>query len=121
MTGIPGGWTSLNINFPVLPWFHMVTTSIGFWGNPNVYPGQEVAWVDEGLFVHQDSCVGNFVELKYGGSTAKGWTAMLQTGVIASQFTDIADNWSAPLLGPYPFPIYGSVQPTDHLIYVNKP
>jgi hypothetical protein len=121
--GLPGAWTSLNISFPALPWLHMVTTSVGTWTNPNVYPGVETAWVDEGLFVHQDACTGDFVELKYGGSTRGGWNAILPTptGVVLTQFTDIADNYTAPLNGPYPFPIMGSIRPTEHLIYVNEP
>jgi hypothetical protein len=119
--GLNGAWASLIVNFPVLPWFHMVTTSIGTWGNPNLYPGKEQAWVDEGLFVHQDACTGNFVELKYGGSTEFGWKVLLPIPVLVSNFTDIADNYTAPLGGPYPTPIMGSVMPTNHLIYVNEP
>ncbi|MHC5212805.1 MAG: hypothetical protein ACYTG2_19010 [Planctomycetota bacterium] len=119
--GVPGGWTSLAIAFPTLPWLHMVTTSIGGWGNPFSYPGQELAWVDEGLFVHQDPCVGDFIELKYGASTRFGWDVLLPTPVVVNIFTDLADNWSAPLSGPYPGPVLGSVQLTDRLIYVNLP
>jgi len=119
--GQPGAWASLNVNFPVLPWFHMVASSMGTWSNPNIYPGIEAAWVDEGLFIHQDACTGNWVELKYGGSTRGGWQAVLPIPVIVTNFTDIADNWSAPLNGPYALPIMGSVQQTNHLIYVNEP
>jgi len=118
--GVNGAWASLNIAFPVLPWLHMVTTSVGTWSNPNVYPGKETAWVDEGLFVHLDACTGDFVELKYGGSTRDGWTAML-SGLVPTNFTDLADNYSAPLNGPYPTPILGSIHSTEHLIYVNEP
>jgi len=119
--GIPGGWASLDIAFPTLPWKHMVTTSIGRWSSPFVYPGQEIAWVDEGLFVHLDPCHGDFIELKYGGSTYEGWTPLLPIPVVVEAFTDIADNWSAPLGGPYSTPILGSIHPTEHLIYVNEP
>jgi hypothetical protein len=119
--GLPGGWASLAVAFPVLPWFHLITTSIGSWSNPNVYPGNEEAWVDEGLFVHQSACNGDFVELKYGGSTRGGFMAILPVPVLVTNFTDLADNYTAPLFGPYPSPILGSVQPTDHLIYVNEP
>ncbi|MHC4846345.1 MAG: hypothetical protein ACYTCU_09305, partial [Planctomycetota bacterium] len=114
-TGVPGGWASLDIAFPTLPWKHMVSTSIGRWSNPNVYPGQEACWVDEGLFVHLDPCKGDFIELKYGGSTADGWTPLLPVPVPVNSFTDIADNWSAPLGGPYPTPILGSIQTTERL------
>lgn len=119
--GLNGAWASLNINFPFLPWFHMITTSIGTWANPNVYPGKESAWVDEGLFIHQDACTGDFVELKYGGSTKDGWKVLLPIPVIVTNFTDLANNYSTPLAGPYPTPILGSVMPTRHLIYVNEP
>jgi hypothetical protein len=120
-SGAPGGWTSLNVNFPNLPWFHMVTSSIGSWSNPNVYPGNEFAWVDEGIFVHQAACTGDFVEIKYGGTTRGGWTAVLPIPVLVTQFTDLVDNYTAPLFGPYPFPVLGSIRPSDHLIYVNEP
>ncbi len=120
-TGVQGAWASLNINFPTLPWMHMVTTSVGTWSNPNMYPGKETAWVDEGLFVQQDACTGDFLELKYGGSTRDGWAVLLPIPVVVTNFTDIADNYSAPLLGPYPLPILGSIRPTEHLIYVNEP
>jgi hypothetical protein len=119
-SGVAGNFTSLNVNFPTLPWFHMVSTSIGTWTNPNMYPSIESAWVDEGLFVRQDACTGDFVELKYGGSTRNGWPVLSIPGS-PTNFTDIADNYTAPLFGPYPLPILGSVRPTDHLIYVNEP
>lgn len=117
--GLPGTWLSLNVNFPTLPWFHMVSTSFGMWTNPNVYPGQEAAWADEGLFVQRDACVGTWVELKYGGTTHGGWAAFTNSGPV-KDFTDIVDNYTAPASGPYPLPILGSVRPSDHLIYVNQ-
>jgi hypothetical protein len=120
-TGCGSAWTSLDILFPTLPWLHVVATSIGNWTNPSVYPGDEVTWVDEGLFVHQDACSGSWVELKYGGSTAKGWDAILHSGVTTQNFLDLADNYTAPVAGPHPLPILGSVRPTDHLVYVNFP
>ncbi len=118
--GTPGAWTSLNINFPTLPWLHMVSTSIGRWTNPNMYPSTESVWVDEGLFVHQDACTGSFLEQKYGASTRNGWTVLSIPGS-PTNFTDLVDNYTAPLAGPFPTPIMGSVRPTDHLIYVNEP
>jgi hypothetical protein len=119
--GVQGGFQSLNLNFPVVPWFHMVTSSVGTWSNPNVYPGKEEAWVDEGLFVHQDACTGDFFEVKYGGSTRGGWTAMVLGGLVTPNFTDIVDNYTAPLSGPFPLPILGSIRSSEHLIYVNEP
>jgi hypothetical protein len=118
--GVPGGWATLNL-FPTLPWLHLVTTSIGSWGNPGVWPGAERVWVDEGLFVHQDPCVGDFIELKYGASTSGGFNALLPNPIPVSHFTDVADNYTAPLAGPYPVPILGSIMPTQHLIYANLP
>jgi len=119
--GTPGGWASLAIGFPSNPWFHVVTSSIGFWSSPGLYPGNERAWVDEGVFVHQSACTGDFAELKYGGTTRGGWDPILPIPVIVNKFTDMADNYTAPLLGPYPTPILGSIRPTDHLIYTNYP
>ncbi len=117
--GIPGGWASLAINFPVNPWFHLVSSSIGRWNNPNDYPSTERAWVDEGIFVHQSACTGDWADIKYGGTTRGGWQPLLPIPVITTKFTDLADNYSAPLTGPYPTPILGSVRPTDRLVYVN--
>jgi hypothetical protein len=119
--GVPGGWVSLDILFPTLPWLHMVSTSIGRWSSPLAYPGPERAWVDEGLFIHQDPCTGDVIELKYGATTQFGWDPQLPIGITVKSFTDLADNYTAPLGGPYPGPILGSVQPTDRLIYVNTP
>jgi hypothetical protein len=119
--GVNGQFASLNVSFPTLPWFHMVSTSIGTWANPNIYPGKESAWVDEGLFFHSSACTGDFVELKYGGSTQNGFKKLMPVGAIITQLTDLADNYTAPIGGPYPTPILGSIRPTDHLIYVNEP
>lgn len=117
--GDPGTWLSLNI-FPTLPWFHVVSTSLGAWTSDLEYPGTEQVWVDEGLFVRQDACAGDFVELKYGATTAEGWLVNPSSPLNYRAFTDMADNWSAPLSGPFTLPIFGSVQQTDQLIYVNQ-
>lgn len=119
--GAPGGFASLNVNFPAIPWLHIVTTSIGTWTAAGLYPGAEAVWVDEGLFVHQDGCTGDWIDLKYGASTRGGWPAILPSGLPVAHFTDMADNWSAPVTGPYPLPINGNVFPTDRLVYVNEP
>ncbi len=117
--GVPGGFASLAINFPVNPWYHLVTSSIGFWSTPGLYPGNERCWVDEGVFVHQSACTGDWAEIKYGGTTRAGWTPILPTPVPSNKFTDLADNYTAPLTGPFATPILGSIRPTEHLIYVN--
>ena len=98
-----------------------MSSSIGRWTNNNFYPGAERVWADEGVFVHQSTCSGDFAELKYGATTRGGWSATLPSGVPATSFTDLADNYTAPIAGPFPTPILGSIQPTDHLIYVNTP
>jgi len=122
--GIPSNFQSLAFAFPTLPWFHLTTTSIGFWSTPSGYPGEEFVWVDEGLFKYYDSCVSNdFFEVNYGATTDQGWPVIASTpGVPVSQrFKDLADNYSAPVVGAHPVPILGHVMPTDHLIYVNVP
>jgi hypothetical protein len=118
--GLNGGFQSLAIGFPnTLPWFHLMSTSIGTWTNNNVYPGAERAWTDEGLFIHNQVCVGQYVEVKYGATTKGGWFVLHP--VLLDNFTDLADNWSAPLTGPYPFPIFGHIMATEHLTYVMGP
>lgn len=118
-TGIPAGWASVDPGFPIFPWLHMVTTSIGSWTNPSIYPGAERAWVDEGVFAVADACTGDWAEIRYGATTRGGWT--VNHPVLIGSFTDMADNYTAPLFGPYPAPLIGSVQPTDRLIYINTP
>ena len=128
-TSAGSSFTSLNF-WPKLPWFEMITTSIGCWTTDASYPGKECAYVDEGLFLYEDSCVtagGNlasFVEVHYGGSTKEGYV-VLPVGPIGptltQNFTDIASNFSVSLADPVALPILGSVRPTRHLIYVNTP
>ena len=120
--GLPSSFASQFIAFPTLPWVHMVSASIGRWSSPAVYPGQEAVWANEGLFLVHDSCVGNdFFEVDYGATTHGGWQPILPVPVLLSTFTDMADNYTAPIGGPHPIPIMGSVRPTDHLIYTNSP
>ena len=115
-----------------LPWSHLQTTSIGTWTSPFAYPGQEVAWVDEGVFRYHDSCVvaqdptqsGDFAEWFYGGSTANGWPvySLSPSYALTQDFTDLASNYSGPaasILPTTPPPYVGLVLATRHLIYVN--
>lgn len=119
-TGVGGSFQSLNLGFPnVLPWFHVMTTNIGCWTNANVYPGKECAWVDEGLFIVNEGCTGGWISVQYGGSTRFGWPIVHP--VLFSGMTDLADNYSAPLFGPYPLPLFGSIQPTDRITAINLP
>lgn len=118
-TGVPGSFLALNIGFPnLLPWYGLTSTAIGAWTNPNLYPGQERAWVDEGLFLQNDACNGQYISIQYGGSTRFGWSILHP--VLFSGMTDLASNYFAPVGGPYPFPLFGNIAPTDGLIYVNS-
>jgi hypothetical protein len=121
--GQSAGFQSQNISFPVLPWIFLVTTSIGAWTNPAVFPGNERVWVDEGLFRTRDICFSNeFYEIYYGASTQAGFPVISTAPITPNYaFLDLADNYSAPVGGPYPMPILGHVMKTDHLIYVNTP
>ncbi len=123
-SGLSSSWVSLLIAFPTIPWPYLVTTSIGVWTMPTVYPGMEMAWVDEGLFSYHDPCTAkDYFEVYYGASTSQGWPVFPTTtgSVLTQNFTDVADNWSATAGGPYIFPMLGSIRQTDHLIYVNVP
>lgn len=112
---------SLNVAFPILPWPFMVTTSIGRWSNAAIYPGQEAAWVNEGLFRTFDACANvDYFEVKYGSTTEAGWPAFaFPGGPLQTRLFDLVDNWTAPIGGPHPLPIMGNVMPTDHLVYSN--
>ncbi len=121
--GLNSSFASQMINFPTVPWPHVVTTSFGFWSTAASYPGPEVAWVDEGLFIDHDACtVTDWVDIDYGGTTQRGWQVIGPAPISPSfEYTDLGDNYSAPLFGPYPLPAVGSIRPTDRLIYVNTP
>ena len=122
--GLPSSFDSLAVAFPTLPWFHLTTISIGFWSSAAAYPGEEVVWVDEGLFKYYDSCVSNrFYEVNYGATTDRGWTVIPTNPTIppSQRFKDLADNYSAPVVGAHPLPLLGNIMPTDHLIYTNVP
>ncbi|MFG0316838.1 MAG: hypothetical protein ACF8XB_06170 [Planctomycetota bacterium JB042] len=120
-TGLPSSFASQAIGFPnVLPWFHLIQTSIGTWSTMASYPGQEAAWVNEGLFRTHDSCgPADFFEVYYGSTTAKGYPVLHP--VALSVFTDLADNWTVPLAGPYTFPLVGSIRTTDRVIFMTTP
>ncbi len=117
--GTPSFFQALNFSFPTLPWFNLMTTSIGRWSNPGVYPGQEAAFVDEGLFIQDEGCSGQWVSIQYGGSTRFGWS--IANPVLINSQTDLADNYTAPLGGPYPFPIYGNIINTDRVMFLDGP
>ncbi len=128
---ISGGGSSFEaLFFAILPWLFYDTTSIGSWTTDFNYPGQENAFVGEGLFQYHDSCqellpppvFTDFAEIFYGGQTTGGRVVLPNPlfPPLTQNFVDLADNYSTPIGGPPPpLPIYGAVEPTDHLIYVN--
>lgn len=122
-TGLCGSeFRSINA-FPVVPWFEVVTTSIGEWTTGATYPGTEAAWVDEGVFLHVEACtatgtVETWVEVKYGSTTERGYLATAGPA-LGDRFTDLVDNYSALLGTPILPPFFGSVEPSEHLIFVN--
>lgn len=121
--GLLAQFSAQNIAFPTLPWVFLVTTSIGTWTNPTLWPGNEAVWVDEGLFRTRDVCAGgDNYEVYYGASTQMGFPINTTVPVTPNySFIDIADNYSTPAAGPYPLPLLGHVMKTEHLIYANTP
>ena len=123
-TGVPSSFDALFLAFPTLPWPYLVTNSIGAWTGASTYPGQEIAWVDEALMKYRDSCLSTtFYEVFYGATTDGGWTVIPSSPNFppTKRFKDMADNWSAPVVGFHPLPLLGNIMPTDHLIYTNVP
>lgn len=117
--GTPSTFAAITVSFPTLPWFNLVTTNVGRWSNPNVFPGQEQAWVEEGLFLQDEGCSGQWVSIQYGGTTRLGWQILNPLPV--NSMTDLADNYTAPVAGPYTFPIFGNILNTDRVIFVDTP
>ena len=121
-----GGFGTLNL-WPVAPWYDLVVTSIGRWSNGSSYPGPEHASVAEGLFGYNDPCPTTGIsevtyDIFYGGFTQFGSSVIPTSPIfppLTNRFLDIASNYSLLTALPISFPLYGSVKPTDHLIYVN--
>ena len=91
--------------------------------SPANYPGPEAAWVDEGVFLRIQSCGPGttptlFVEIKYGGTTDKGYLAVSPTGGIESM-TDMVDNYSVKIGTPILPPFVGSLRASHHMFYLN--
>jgi hypothetical protein len=115
--------TSLNV-FPTFPWFEDMTTSIGMWTTGASYPGPEVVWVDEGVYIHNDVCSSTgalvpYGEIKYGATTAQGFPAQSLTGQVLNKFTDLVNNFSFKVGAAILPPFVGSVKPSVHLAYLN--
>lgn len=114
--------------YPNLPWYELMSTSLGTWTTDATYPGREHVWADEGAFIVKDFCsqvfggASGWGEVYYGASTADGWFVEEWPETMLTQFfTDLAANHSFPLPGPPTFPMVGDVKPTRNLIYVNVP
>jgi hypothetical protein len=117
------GSTFQSINaFPAVPWFQMLSTSIGAWSNGSSYPGPERVWIEEGTFLHIEGCSTTpqiYVEIKIGASTEGGYLAAVGP-VGADKFTDLVDNYSRALGTPITPPFFGKANPSHHLVYVNS-
>ena len=128
--GAVSEFNTLNF-FPTVPWFEMITTSIGCWTTAGSYPGPECAYVNEGVFRYRDSCSaigplggsGEFTDIFYGATTRGGFTVVPTSPIFVptQNFVDLASNLAQPAGVPVALPIIGSVRKTDHLIYVNVP
>lgn len=112
--------------YPVAPWLHFVSTSLGGWTTGASYPGPERVAVGEGLFLYRDVCVssGAFeqsLDVFYGGLTFDGFFVppIAEGGLPPKAFIDLASNYSFVLPGQVPLPLVGKVWPTEHLIYLN--
>ena len=115
-------YRSLNL-FPFLPWFEVMTNSIGTWSNGSSYPGPEAAFVDEGLFLHTEGCTLTgapeiYAEIKVGATTEGGYPAAIGP-VLADRFTDLVNNYSVNISAPILPPFVGHVMPSKHLVYAN--
>ena len=113
---------SLNF-FPLLPWFEVISQSLGAWTSGANYPGPEEVWVDEGLFLHTDVCtlsgaVEIYAEVKLGATTERGYFAGIGP-VAADKFTDLVNNYSVDISNPILPPYFGHVMPTRHLVSAN--
>ena len=121
-----GGFGSLNF-WPTAPWYDLVVTSIGRWSNGTSYPGPEHASVAEGIFGYNDVCPTTGVsavtyDIFYGGFTQFGSSVIPTSPIfppLSQRFLDVASNYSLPAGLPIAFPLFGTVGPTDHLIYLN--
>jgi len=118
-----GGFQSLNL-WPLTPWYELTTTSIGRWMNASSYPGPEHASVAEGLLVYSDPCLDPTVppqqsfDIVYGSLTVGGYfIPSTPLAILTDRLFDLASNYSTPVGGPIPMPLFGRVDVTDHAIY----
>jgi hypothetical protein len=130
--GLVSNFVSLNFLFPTVPWFDLISTSLGTWTTPASYPGEEAVWVNEGLINYHDACAvvpggfqGNFTDIFYGSTTEGGYEVFPvdESTVPTRRLLDLASNFTHPIGMGFPIvpPVLGSVRQTQHLIYTNIP
>lgn len=127
-TGQPSQFQTLNF-YPTLPWYDLMSFSIGRWAGAAGYPSQEHVWLNEGLFRYVDSCTAvagavptTSIEVFYGATTRGGHPVqpVQASQQLSDVFIDLASNFSFVLgSGPFTPPMVGSVIDTKHLIYTN--
>lgn len=110
-----GQFFSLDVT-PLLPWRHLISTSMGRWSGLGVYPGPEAALVYEGPLLWQENCGGGvfgpvFADIHYGAATRDGWDRLVAP-VPIDQMIDLRSNWSKQLPGPTPLPLVGAIMAT---------
>ncbi|MEW6071753.1 MAG: hypothetical protein AB1726_04035 [Planctomycetota bacterium] len=125
-TGFCGNsFLDLNL-WPIVPWFDVIETAIGTWTTTASYPGPETASAVEGLFRYNDACTASGALTKtydifYGAHTRQGYMVIPTNPLVplTQSFVDLASNYSTLVGAPIPFPIFGAVMPTAHLISLN--
>jgi hypothetical protein len=123
---VPSLWAAFNF-WPTLPWYDLVSTSLGTWSDPDSYPGREHVWANEGLFGYIDGCYtgadvhDTFFEVMYGATTAGGLQIVPGINFWSSDILiDMGSNYSTPSNAmPIPLPFVGFAVPGRHLIYGN--
>jgi hypothetical protein len=125
-SGVPSSFAAQNL--PGQPWIFEIKTSIGNWLNPaGPFPGDEVVYVDEGLFTYHDSCATaasspNSLNTFYGASTRRGFPVLpIDPQPLTDKFIDMASNFHLPAGGAPVLPAINLVLPTRYLIYTNIP
>lgn len=125
--GLPSSFQALNVAGQ--PWVFEIKTSIGQWMNPaGPFPGDEIAWVDEGLFQYHDACATaaapspDSLDTFYGASTRRGYPVLpIDPTPITDKFIDMASNFYLPAGTAPVLPATNLVLPTRFLIYTNIP
>jgi hypothetical protein len=123
--GLPSSFSAVNV--PGQPWVFEIKTSIGQWMNPfGPFPGDEMAWVDEGLFQYHNSCAPapspDSLNTFFGASTRRGYPVLpIDPTPITDKMIDMASNFHLPTGTAPVLPATNLVLPTRFLIYTNLP